>query len=66
MDGIGYLIGVLVAVFVLIAYYLLTSKKQQEKELLREKRDKKVIELCEYLMSEPNSEKEESNNESLH
>lgn len=66
MEGIFYLIAVVIACGSLLLVYYLTKNKEEEKRKLQMERDKKIIAMCDYLMSEPNYESEVKKNESVH
>lgn len=66
MDGICYLIAVIIACGSLLLVWYFTKGKEEEKRKLQMERDKKIIALCDYLMSEPNYESEVKKDESLH
>lgn len=66
MDGIFYLIAVIIVCGSLLLVWQLTKGKEEEKRKLQMERDKKVIALCDYLMSEPNYESEVKKDESVH
>lgn len=64
--GVFYCIVVLTILGALLITYYLDRKDRKAMEALQKDRDKKVISLCDYLMSEPNNESEANKDDSLH